>query len=76
MTFFKKHGDVWFCLLVQNPGKIYLFKFNTKILGKGVKKLTIKTPKRRQRSRPGVLIVKFEHISHCFLAFLLLILNK
>ena len=34
--------------------------------------LTIKTPERRQWRRSGVFIVKFEHISHVFLAFLFL----
>ena len=29
-------------------------------------KLTIKTPERRYCLRPGVFIVNFEHISHCF----------
>ena len=38
-------------------------------------KLTITTPERRQR-RSGVIIVNFEHISHFFLVFLLLTLNK
>ena len=37
-------------------------------------KLTIKTPERRRRS--AVFIVKFENISHFFLVFLLLTLNK
>ena len=35
-------------------------------------KLAIKTAERR----PGVFIVNFEHISHLFLVFLLLTLNK
>ena len=39
-------------------------------------KLTIKTPERSQCRRSGVFIVTFEHISHLFLVFLLLILNK
>ena len=39
-------------------------------------KLTIKTPERHQRRRSGVFIVNFEHISHLFLVFLLLTLNK
>ena len=36
-------------------------------------KVTIKTPERR---RSGVFIVNFKHISHLFLVFLLLNLNK
>ena len=39
-------------------------------------KLTIKTPERRQWRRSGVFIVNFEHISHLFLVFLFLTLNK
>ena len=39
-------------------------------------KLTIKTTERRQWRRPGVFIVNFEHISHFFLALLLLTLKK
>ena len=39
-------------------------------------KLTIKTPELRQWSLSGVFIVNFEHISHFFLVFLLLTLNK
>ena len=38
-------------------------------------KITIKTPERSQSRRSGVFIVNFEHISHLFLAFLLLTLN-
>ena len=38
--------------------------------------LTIKTPERRYWRRSGVFIVKFGHISHLFLVFLLLIVKK
>ena len=37
-------------------------------------KLTIKTPERHCRS--GVFIANFEHMSHLFLMFLMLTLNK
>ena len=37
--------------------------------------LTIKTPERRQWRRSGVFDVKFEHILHLVLGFLLLTLN-
>ena len=37
---------------------------------------SLKTPKRRHWHRSGVCIVKFELISHLFLVFLLLALNK
>ena len=36
----------------------------------------MKTPERRQWCRLGVFIVNFEHISHLFIVFLLLTLNK
>ena len=39
-------------------------------------KLTIKTSERRQWHRSGAFIVNFEHISHFFLVFPLLTLNK
>ena len=39
-------------------------------------KLTIETPERPQSRRSGVFIVNFEHISHLFLVFLLLTLNR
>ena len=38
-------------------------------------KLSIKIPERRQWHRSGVFIDNFEHISHVFLAFLLLNMN-
>ena len=38
--------------------------------------LTIKTPEQRYWRCSGVFIVKFEHISHLFLVFLLLIVKK
>ena len=38
--------------------------------------LTIKTPERRQWRRSGVFIVNFELISHFFLVFIFLTLNK
>ena len=58
---------------------IYLFKLNnrnTKIRCEIYSKLTIKTPERRHWHRSGVFIANFEHISHLFLEFLLLTLNK
>ena len=61
------------------PASIYLFKVNKRNSGKGFEicsKLTIKTPERRHCRRSGVFIVKFENISHIFLVFLLLNLNK
>ena len=38
--------------------------------------LKIKSPERPQWSRSGVFFVKFEHISHLVLAFLLLTLSR
>ena len=39
-------------------------------------KLTMNTPKRRQKHRSGVFIVNFEHISDMLLVFPLLTLNR
>ena len=58
------------------PANIYLFEVNYKNTRKRCKicsKLTIKTPERRQWRRSDVFIVNFEHISHLFLVFLLLL---
>ena len=67
-------------LFKQNiPAKIYLFKVingNTRKRCEICSRLAIKTPERRHWRRSGVFIVNFEHISHLFLLFLLLTLNK
>ena len=58
-------------ILRNYPANIYLFKVNNRNNRKRCEicsKLTIKTP--------GVFIVNFKHISHLFLLFLLLTLNK
>ena len=63
----------------KNPASIYLFEVNNKSsrnICEICSKLTIKTPERRHWRRSGVFIVSFEHISHFFLVFLLLNLNK
>ena len=55
---------------------IYLFKVSNRSTRKRCEifsNLTIKTPERR---RSVVFIVNFENISHLFLVFLLLTLNK
>ena len=39
-------------------------------------KVNNKNTRRRERCRPGVCIVNFEHISHLFLVFLLFILKN
>ena len=39
-------------------------------------KVNITTPEQRDRRRSGVVTVNSEHISHLFLVFLLLTLNK
>ena len=57
---------------------IYFLKVNnrnTRTKCEICSKLTIKTPERRHWRPSGVLIVKFEHISHLVLVFLLLTLN-
>ena len=61
------------------PVNIYLLKFNNRNTRKRCEicsKLSIKTPERRQWRRSGVFTVNFEHISHLFLMFSLLTLNK
>ena len=49
---------------------------NTRKMRKICSKWTVKTPDRHHRRHSDVFIVNFEHISHCFLVFLLLTLNK
>ena len=61
------------------PANIYLFKVNNGNIGKRCEicsELTRKKPEQRQGRCSGVFIVNFEHISHLFLVFLLLTLNK
>ena len=63
----------------HNPANIWLFKVNNRNTRKRCEvcsKLTVKTPERRHWRRSGVFIVNFNHISHFFLEFLLLTLNK
>ena len=61
------------------PAGIYLLKVNNRNTRKRCQicsKLTIKTPEQRHSWRhSGVFIVKFEHISHLLLVFLLLTLK-
>ena len=62
-----------------NPANIYLLKVNNRNTRKRCEiclKSTIKTPERPQWRLFVVFNVNFEHISHLFLAFLLLTLNK
>ena len=57
----------------------YLFNVNNRNNKTGCElclKLTIKTPEQRHWCLSGVFIVNFEHISHLFLVFLLLSLNR
>ena len=61
------------------PANIYLLKINnrsTKKRSEICSKLTIKTSERRQWRRSGIFIVNFEYISHLFLVFLLLTMDK
>ena len=63
----------------NDPANIYLFRVNNRNTSKKCEirsNLTIKTPERRQWCCTGVFIVNFEYISHLFLVFLLLTLNK
>ena len=60
---------------VKNLLYIYLFKVNNRNTSKGCEidsKLTMKTPEQRHWRRSGVFIVTFEHISHLFLAFVVI----
>ena len=61
----------------SNPANIYSFKVNnrnTKMKYEICSKLTINAPECGSNS--GVFILTFEHISHLFLVFLSLTLNK
>ena len=62
-------------ILCNIPTNIYLFKFKGKKY-EICSKLKLKTPERRQWRSFSLFIVEFEHISHLFLAFLVLNLNK
>ena len=71
--------QVFFPILCLDPAIINLFKINNRNIKKRCEirsKLTIKTPERRHWRHSGALVVNFKHISHLFLLFLLLILNK
>ena len=60
----------------RKPADIYLLKVNNRNTREKCEicsKLTIKIPEQRQWRRSGIFIVNFEHISHLFLVFLLLI---
>ena len=63
----------------SHPYNIYLFIVNNRNTRKWCdicSKLMIKSPERRQWRLSGVFIVNFKHISHLFLEFLLLTMNK
>ena len=63
----------------ESPANIYLFNVNNENTRKRYKicsKLTMKTPEQCQWLPSDVFIVNFEHISHLFVVFLLLTLNK
>ena len=63
----------------RSKENIYLFKFINRNTKKGFQiylMLTIKTQEGRHWRRSKVFIVKFEQISHIFLMFLLLTLNR
>ena len=63
----------------NNPANIYLLKVNNRNIKKRYEicsLLTVKTPQRCQWHLSGILIVNFENISHLFLVFILLTLNK
>ena len=69
-----------FPIQILFPANIYLFKVtnrNTRKRCEMCSKLTVKASMtKRQWLRSGVFIVNFDYISHFFLVFLLLTLNK
>ena len=80
MLIFQKHITKDFPFKCEHIWtNIWLFKVSNKNTRKRCEicsKVTIKTPEQSQWRRSGVFIVTFEHISHLFLAFLLLTLNN
>ena len=61
------------------PASNYKYKVNnrnTRVRCKTCSKLTLKTPERRQWLCSGVFVVKFEHISHLVLVFILVTLSR
>ena len=75
---YPKH-EIFLNIHSQFPASIYLLKVNNRNIRKSCEissKLTIKTPDRRHWRRTGVFIVDFEHISHLYVLFSFLTLNK
>ena len=79
------YGKFFGCLFQSSracyfiPRNNYLLKFNNRNTRKSSEvcsKLTIKTIEQRHSRRYGVFIFNFEYISHFFLVFLFLTLNK
>ena len=62
--------------LLVLSGNIYLFKVNSRNTRKNFEICSNLSVKASEWRRSGVFIVNFEHISHLFLVFLLLTLNK
>ena len=79
-TTWKTSKNFWFLMFSGDiSANIYLFKVNNKNTSKRCEicsKLTLKTPEWCQWHRSGVFIINFEYLSHLFLVFLLLTLNK
>ena len=64
---------------ICHSANIYLFKVNNRSTRKGwevCSELTMETSERCHWRRSGVFSVNFEHISHPFLVFILLAMNK
>ena len=59
-----------------NPTNNYLYKVNNKNKREGCEICSKLTPERCQRRRSGVIVDSFGYISHVFLEFLLLTLNR
>ena len=72
----KRKAEFW---LPTYPANVYLFKVKNKNTRKSREirsKLTLETPKWRQRHCFLVLIVNFEYISHLCLLFVLLTVSR
>ena len=71
--------DLFISKILCIPAGNYMFKANNRnnrTTCEICSKLTIKTPELRDWHRSGVFIVKFEHILHFVVAFLLLNLRN
>ena len=74
-----KNKKLTFIFFITYPANNHLFKVNNRNISKRCKicsNLTMRTAERRHWLHSGPFIVNFEHISHLFVVFLLLTLNR